>query len=264
MNQFSPPRIIRWTSFLFLFFMLLMSAFRLFFFYYFKPSDVTFYQSLPSFRLGVRYDARVAAIILLPLLVIGSLSLRSWDQKSSKQKLFSIVLCLIPALLILLIQTDFSDIGKVVQKLILGLLVSGFSLMIIIFKDWNPFHNSRSKKFWFWWLGIASLAILLFYAFDFYYYAYLTQRLNSNLLNFMDDAGISLRMMWQSYPVVKGLLLLTVLFFAVVVGYQENIYYFQNRLSCIQSKPHHFVYNSFSFSGYLYLWQTAEISIAME
>src|ERR1700704_5520460 len=116
MNHFSPPRIVRWTCFLFLFFMLMMSAFRFFFFYYFKPPDVSFSESLPSFLLGVRYDARVAAIILLPLLVIGSLSLNPWQQKSSKQKLFSIILCLIPALLILVIQTDFSDFGKVLQK----------------------------------------------------------------------------------------------------------------------------------------------------
>ena len=212
MNHFSPPRIVRWTCFLFLFFMLMMSAFRLFFFYHFKPPDVSFSESLPSFLLGVRYDARIAAIILLPVLVVGSLRLKSWEQKSSKQKLFSIIICLIPALLILLIQADFSDTGKVLQKLIIGLVVSGLLIAIIILKDWNPFHNNHSKKFWFWWLGIATLAVLFFYAFDFYYYSYLTQRLNSNLLNFMDDAGISFHMMWQSYPVIKILLVLTILF----------------------------------------------------
>lgn len=46
------------------------------------------------------------------------------------------------------------------------------------------------------------LVLLFFYLVDFTNYAYLSQRMNANLLNYLEDAGISFNMMWQSYPVI--------------------------------------------------------------
>lgn len=46
------------------------------------------------------------------------------------------------------------------------------------------------------------LVFLFFYMIDYTNYAYLSQRMNANLLNYLEDAGISFRMMWQSYPVI--------------------------------------------------------------
>src|SRR5688500_5788920 len=47
------------------------------------------------------------------------------------------------------------------------------------------------------WL-IFILILVLFYLVDFTNYAYLSQRMNANLLNYVEDAGISMKMMWQS------------------------------------------------------------------
>ncbi len=49
---------------------------------------------------------------------------------------------------------------------------------------------------------IFILIFIFFYLIDFTNYAYLSQRMNANLLNYLEDAGISLKMMWQSYPVI--------------------------------------------------------------
>ncbi len=46
------------------------------------------------------------------------------------------------------------------------------------------------------------LTFIFFYLIDFTNYAYLSQRMNANLLNYLEDAGISFKMMWQSYPVI--------------------------------------------------------------
>jgi phosphoglycerol transferase MdoB-like AlkP superfamily enzyme len=46
------------------------------------------------------------------------------------------------------------------------------------------------------------LVFIFFYLIDFTNYAYLSQRMNANLLNYLEDAGISFKMMWQSYPVI--------------------------------------------------------------
>lgn len=64
------------------------------------------------------------------------------------------------------------------------------------------------------WL-IFILILVLFYLVDFTNYAYLSQRMNANLLNYLEDAGISMKMMWQSYPVlwmILGIIASTSLF----------------------------------------------------
>jgi len=64
------------------------------------------------------------------------------------------------------------------------------------------------------WL-IFILIMVLFYLVDFTNYAYLSQRMNANLLNYVEDAGISMKMMWQSYPVlwmILGIIVTTALF----------------------------------------------------
>lgn len=222
-SLFSFPRIIRWIFLLFLFFILVMSIFRIIFFFRFHPTDISLNESLSSFWLGIRYDARIAAIILFPLLIIGSLSIKNRKGSPRKRKLFAVAVCLIPALAIILPKTDFSQPEKIIQKLVIGLAVSGFLALIIILKEWNPFNSARAKKFWLWYLGIASLVIVFFYGFDYYYYSYLTQRLNSNILNFLDDAGISFNMMWQSYPLVKILLVL-IIFLIVFLWIIKRLY----------------------------------------
>jgi phosphoglycerol transferase MdoB-like AlkP superfamily enzyme len=49
---------------------------------------------------------------------------------------------------------------------------------------------------------IFIIVFIFFYLIDFTNYAYLSQRMNANLLNYLEDAGISFKMMWQSYPVI--------------------------------------------------------------
>lgn len=51
-------------------------------------------------------------------------------------------------------------------------------------------------------LALAVFALLLIYILDFGHYAYLAIRINSTVFKFIQDAGISGGMVWQSYPVV--------------------------------------------------------------
>jgi phosphoglycerol transferase MdoB-like AlkP superfamily enzyme len=80
----------------------------------------------------------------------------------------------------------------------------------------SPFHNRYARTGWTALLGLAAFALICFYAFDFGHYAYLRQRLNASVLNYLEDAAISMDMVWQSYPVIwiilgllTGTLLLT-------------------------------------------------------
>ena len=55
-----------------------------------------------------------------------------------------------------------------------------------------------------------------FYVVDFAHYAYLSQRLNASVLNYLEDAGISTEMVWQSYPVIRLFLLVFIVTFLLI------------------------------------------------
>ena len=66
----------------------------------------------------------------------------------------------------------------------------------------SPFRSSLNKKIWNIVFGLVAFSIVLFYLLDFAHYAYLSQRLNASVMNYLDDAAISMSMVWQSYPVI--------------------------------------------------------------
>lgn len=74
----------------------------------------------------------------------------------------------------------------------------------------GPFRSAGGKRLalglWIFFLLIAGL----FYATDFANYAYLNERLNAGLLNYLSDARTSAAMMWQTYPLVRIILAITV------------------------------------------------------
>ena len=81
-------------------------------------------------------------------------------------------------------------------------------LLIGSIRPFNPYESSMARKIWWWTWGIISFLLTFFYIADFAHYAYLSQRLNASVLNFLEDAGISAKMVWESYPVIKLLLAL--------------------------------------------------------
>ena len=81
------------------------------------------------------------------------------------------------------------------------------------FSKLDPFKSNRARKGWMVYWVICMLGLVLFYEIDVAHYAYLSQRLNASALNYLQDAGISKNMIWESYPVVRLLLLLLVITF---------------------------------------------------
>ena len=143
------PKLLRWIFSVVLLFLITMTICRLVFFWTYNPPGKAFSGS--AFLLGLRFDARIACIIGLTILILCA-----------------------------------------------------FSLI-------NPFKNTAAKKFWNILLPFAYVTLLLFYFIDYYHFDYLHQRLNASVLNYLQDAGISYKMMWQTYPLVKATLALIVL-----------------------------------------------------
>jgi phosphoglycerol transferase MdoB-like AlkP superfamily enzyme len=74
----------------------------------------------------------------------------------------------------------------------------------------DPFRTTAGRRLAMWLAGIGAFLLVFFYAVDFAHYSYLSQRLNASDLNYLTDAGISAKMVWQTYPVFRILVLLAV------------------------------------------------------
>ncbi len=83
------------------------------------------------------------------------------------------------------------------------------------FPKLSPFFSSRKKKWWTWYLAIVTFIVFFFFAAGFGNFSYNRTPLDAGAMNFVEDFGISWRMLWQTYPMVWMLLglLVAVLFF---------------------------------------------------
>jgi phosphoglycerol transferase MdoB-like AlkP superfamily enzyme len=136
---------------------LFMTAYRLFFFFHYKPQGKAFSGSM--MLLGLRFDARVLAVIGLISFFITSV--------------------------------------------------------------FNPFINKKYKPVIFSFIIILFLIFIVSYISDFYYYDYLKQRLSAFILSFVQDASISTKMMWQTYPVVKIIIAIVAILFVFNWGLKK-------------------------------------------
>ena len=166
MKQFSVPKNIKWLLGCGLLFLVLMTVLRIVFLNTFPaPSGSRPVPVAEILWLGLRFDARVVAVVSVILFLKG----------------------LAPFL--------------------------------------NPFEKPAGKRFalivWCLFIIIAGV----FYAVDFANYAYLNERLNASLLNYVADAETSASMMWQTYPVIKIifaiLIALLVLLFVIKLLYRK-------------------------------------------
>ncbi|KAA5537412.1 sulfatase-like hydrolase/transferase [Taibaiella lutea] len=144
MKQFAVPKNIKWLLGCGILFLLLMTVLRIVFLNIFPaPSGSQPVPVAEILWLGLRFDARIIAIVSLILFLKG----------------------LVPFL--------------------------------------NPFETRAGKRFALIVWSVFIIIIGIFYAVDFANYAYLNERLNASLLNYVADAETSASMMWQTYPVIK-------------------------------------------------------------
>jgi phosphoglycerol transferase MdoB-like AlkP superfamily enzyme len=81
----------------------------------------------------------------------------------------------------------------------------------------NPLRNKIAQKIWLVLLPVFFISMVFFYTVDYFYFDYLQQRLNASVLNYIHDAGISMHMALESYPVFKALTALIII--GIAAGY---------------------------------------------
>ncbi len=117
----------------------------------------------------------------------------------------------------------------------------------------DPFRNNKARSFWNLLLPVVFLITVLVLAIDYYHFDYLHQRLNATVLNYLQDAGISFNMMWQSYPLLKisiGLvvvfLLGRLLFSRLLARYQREEGYYKRKARLL------YVFSFLIFGGFIF------------
>jgi phosphoglycerol transferase MdoB-like AlkP superfamily enzyme len=93
----------------------------------------------------------------------------------------------------------------------LGLLVLLPFLVLAGFERLSPFANGTARRLWVVYFSAVATLLVLFHLFDFAHYAYLATKLAASVLNFLEDPRESAAMVWQTYPVIRLVLLWIVL-----------------------------------------------------
>jgi phosphoglycerol transferase MdoB-like AlkP superfamily enzyme len=133
-----------------------------------------------------------------------------------------IIFLLIMSLLRLALFFSFSkqghSFGAVFSSFLLGVrydlryigILEVLLLIMGAFPALDPFGTRIGRRLNLGLTGLAAFMIVFFYSVDFAHYSYLSQRLNASVLNYLTDAGISANMVWQTYPVIRIIILLIV------------------------------------------------------
>ena len=125
-----------------------------------------------------------------------------------------VITILVMVLLIIFMKKGHVPVSSLVYMGILFALVLAWLLGT---KNCNPFENPVSRKIFKIYFFLITVCLALLYAIDFEHFDYLHQRLNASVLNYTQDAKISMNMVWQTYPVFK-LLVLVIIGAAIVYG----------------------------------------------
>lgn len=96
-------------------------------------------------------------------------------------------------------------------RLVLLLLLPALALSRIRLLD--PTRGEEARRFWIRHLTVLMAALVVFHSIDLGNYAYLGERLDVSALRYLANPLISFSMVWESYPVLRGLLGLALLLF---------------------------------------------------
>ena len=225
MKKIALPRLVKWMFLTALAFLIFMTIMRFAFFLHFSSAQYTFRNSLNAFLLGLNFDTRiVCGIVLFPFL-IGNLHLVYNNRnRLAAGSIFQVVFTIIiMCLLIIFMKKGHVPVSSLFYMAFLFALILAW---LLITKNCNPFENHVSRRIFKTYFFIITVAIVLLYAIDFEHFDYLHQRLNASVLNYTEDARISMNMVWQTYPVVTLIILVIIcaaLLYALIIRWFKKM-----------------------------------------
>ena len=88
-------------------------------------------------------------------------------------------------------------------------------MLLSINRSFTPFYSGRNRRIWTWYFAATFFIIFFFFIADLVSFSYNQTRIDAGAMNFVEDPGISISMMWQTYPLIWisiGLLVAIILF----------------------------------------------------
>ncbi len=119
-------------------------------------------------------------------------------------------------------QFRIIPLGELVQALYIGLrldlrlmvlIVLPFFLLSLIPGLGYDAEHPGPRKFWLGYFTTVWMFVFIIYSIDFGYYAYLLNRLDASVIAFLQSPLTSFMMVWESYPLIPGLLALAAIGF---------------------------------------------------
>jgi hypothetical protein len=128
----------------------------------------------------------------------------------------------------------------------------------------NPFEKKLGNKIARTIVLLTVFLLIFFYSVDFAHYSYLSQRLNASVLNYLGDAATSSKMVWQSYPVIKILILLIVTTWVIYRVISARLRKIANSNKNYKEKQSHMVYYLPVGIWFWYIRQTRSVPTPVE
>lgn len=209
MKKIAFPHLIKWMFLTGIALLIFMTIMRFVFFFHYRPFEYSFANSFKSFLLGLNFDTRIACGITLFPFLIGNLYLNCNEKRRlSTASIFRLAITiLVMAALIIFMKKGHAPLSSLIY---MGVLFALILVWLLSTKNCNPFENLTSRKIFKVYFSLITFSLVFIYAIDFEHYDYLHQRLNASALNYMEDAKISMNMVWETYPVFTLLILIIV------------------------------------------------------
>lgn len=213
MNRLTPK--IRSLAWLLLALLLGMTLFRVAFLLQFGHlADLREPEVRRAFYLGLKFDLRLALILLVPAWLL----LRpGGEEPQRKGKTMGGPLLLLATFVVygILVAVAMVD-DRAARPWLLGFLALALAYRLAFPHD--GLAQAGTRKLWIGYFVLGFGFVVLSYFFDFGAYSYIHTRLNGNLLMFLENPVLSAQMIWQSYPVVLPLVGLSLFLAALARG----------------------------------------------
>ena len=111
------PKTVQWIISLFLIYLLIFTAFRIATVICFRPKNIEWFQLLPSFWLGLKYDLRWISVILLPIAVLSIYPKFSPFYSETSKRVWTAYLGIITLLVLFFYGADFGQFAYINARL---------------------------------------------------------------------------------------------------------------------------------------------------
>ncbi len=107
--RYKLPKTLLWVFNLSLIFLLIFTIFRMATFFAFRPADMSFFEAIPPFLMGIRFDLRWIAIILLPVVLLSMFPRLSPFYSSRNKKWWSWYLAIVTFIVFFFFAAGFGS-----------------------------------------------------------------------------------------------------------------------------------------------------------